>query len=87
MMSKKMAKLEDDFREFKAHTERRFVSLDMSIRAYRLEEDEKEFENTRLVAKEDKDEQGKEEKGVVKFFEVGNDEECNTLKSEYAAKC
>ncbi|GJT53907.1 hypothetical protein Tco_0988961 [Tanacetum coccineum] len=151
MMSKKMAELEDDFREFKAHTERRFVSLDMSIRAYRLEEDqrheeedqrheerirrydelknlllsliqkssspvqssrpittkvptkptecapsygdfgclspnnmtdfeedEKEFENTRSVAKEDKDEQGKEEKGVVKFFEVGTDEENNS---------
>ncbi|GKD61055.1 hypothetical protein Tco_1298564 [Tanacetum coccineum] len=34
MMSKKMAELEDDFREFKAHTKIRFVSLDMSIRAY-----------------------------------------------------
>ncbi|GKC32207.1 hypothetical protein Tco_1039501, partial [Tanacetum coccineum] len=44
MMSKKMAELEDDFREFKAHTERRFVSLDMSIRAYRLEEDERHEE-------------------------------------------
>ncbi|GJX87390.1 hypothetical protein Tco_0339404 [Tanacetum coccineum] len=110
MMSKKM---EDDFREFKAHTERRLVSLDMSIRAYRLEEDqrhkeedqrheetefecygdfrclspnnmtdfeedEKEFENTRSVAKEDKDEQGKKEKRVVKFFEVGTDEQNNS---------
>ncbi|GJZ44542.1 putative mitochondrial protein [Tanacetum coccineum] len=44
MMSKKMAELEDDFREFKAHTERRFVSLDMSIRAYRLEEDQRHEE-------------------------------------------
>ncbi|GJS73286.1 hypothetical protein Tco_0706127, partial [Tanacetum coccineum] len=35
-----------------------------------FEEDEKEFENTRSV-KEDKDEQGKEEKGVVNSFEVG----------------
>ncbi|GJS25571.1 hypothetical protein Tco_0454203 [Tanacetum coccineum] len=43
-----------------------------------FEEDEKEFENTRSVAKEDKDEQGKEEKGVVKFFEVGTDEENNS---------
>ncbi|GJS11646.1 hypothetical protein Tco_0368442 [Tanacetum coccineum] len=43
-MSKKMAELEDDFREFKAHTERRFVSLDMSIRAYRLEEDQRHEE-------------------------------------------
>ncbi|GJW47026.1 putative mitochondrial protein, partial [Tanacetum coccineum] len=43
-----------------------------------FEEDEKEFENTILVAKEDKDEQGKEEKGVVKFFEVGTDEENNS---------
>ncbi|GJX88240.1 hypothetical protein Tco_0340254 [Tanacetum coccineum] len=150
-MSKKMVELEDDFCEFKAHTERRFVSLDMSIRAYRLEEDqrheeedqrheeqirrydelknlllsliqkssspvqssrpittkvptkpiecassygnfgclspnnmtdfeedEKEFENTRSVAKENKDEQEKEEKGVVKFFEVGTDEENNS---------
>ncbi|GJY80989.1 putative fruit bromelain [Tanacetum coccineum] len=158
MMSKKMAELEDDFREFKAHTERRFVSLDMSIRAYRLEEDqrheeedqrheeedqrheerirrydelknlllsliqkssspvqssrpittkvptkptecassygdfgclspnnmtdfeedEKVFENTRSVTKEDKDEQGKEEKGVVNYFEVGTDEQDNS---------
>ncbi|GJU86686.1 hypothetical protein Tco_1294232 [Tanacetum coccineum] len=151
MTSKKMAELEDDFREFKVHTERRFVFLDMSIRAYRLEEDqrheeedqrheerirrydelknlllsliqkssspvqysrpittkvptkptecapsygdfgclspnnmtdfkedEKEFENTRSVAREDKDEQGKEEKGVVNFFEVGTDEENNS---------
>ncbi|GKD34781.1 hypothetical protein Tco_1250290 [Tanacetum coccineum] len=44
MMSKKMAELEDDFHEFKAHTERRFVSLDMSIRAYRLEEDQRHEE-------------------------------------------
>ncbi|GJU20782.1 retrovirus-related pol polyprotein from transposon TNT 1-94 [Tanacetum coccineum] len=43
-----------------------------------FKEDEKEFENTRSVAKEDKDEQGKEEKGVVKFFEVGTDEENNS---------
>ncbi|GJX42998.1 hypothetical protein Tco_0259674 [Tanacetum coccineum] len=151
MMSKKMAELEDDFREFKAHTERRFVSLDMSIRAYRLEEDqrheeedqrheerirrydelknlllsliqkssspvqssrpittkvptkptecassygdfgclspnnmtdfeedEKVFENTRSVTKEDNDEQGKEEKGVVNYFEVGTDEQDNS---------
>ncbi|GJU53555.1 retrovirus-related pol polyprotein LINE-1 [Tanacetum coccineum] len=47
MMSKKMAELEDDFREFKAHTERRFVSLDMSIRAYRLEEDQRHEERIR----------------------------------------
>ncbi|GKB96032.1 hypothetical protein Tco_0982169 [Tanacetum coccineum] len=33
-------------------------------------EDEKVFENTRSVTKEDKDEQGKEEKGVVNYFEV-----------------
>nr|GEV92971.1 hypothetical protein [Tanacetum cinerariifolium] len=124
MMSKKMAELEDDFREFKAHTERRFVYLDMSIRAYRLEKDrrheeedqrhkerirrydelknlllsliqksssrmqssrpiptkkmKKEFKNTRSVAKEDKDEQGKEEKEVVKFSEVSTDEENNS---------
>ncbi|GKF68949.1 hypothetical protein Tco_0198628, partial [Tanacetum coccineum] len=102
MMSKKMAELEDDFREFKAHTERRLVSLDMSIRAYRLEEDElknlllsliqkssspvqssrpittKVPTKRRSVPKEDKDEQGKEEKGVVKFFEVGTDEENNS---------
>ncbi|GKE33501.1 hypothetical protein Tco_1452823, partial [Tanacetum coccineum] len=44
MMSKKMAELEDDFRESKAHTKRRFVSLDMSIRAYRLEEDQRHEE-------------------------------------------
>ncbi|GKD96491.1 hypothetical protein Tco_1380388 [Tanacetum coccineum] len=44
MMSKKMAELEDDFREFKAHTERMFVSLYMSIRAYRLEEDQRHKE-------------------------------------------
>nr|GEW14724.1 hypothetical protein [Tanacetum cinerariifolium] len=43
-----------------------------------FEEDEKEFENAKLVSKEDKDEQGKEEKGVVKFFEVGTDEENNS---------
>ncbi|GJT31488.1 hypothetical protein Tco_0911763 [Tanacetum coccineum] len=103
MMSKKMAELEDDFREFKAHTERRFVSLDMSIRAYRLEEDQRhegrirmydELKNLLLsliqkssspvqssrpiTTKEDKDEQGKKEKGVVKFFEVGTDEENNS---------
>ncbi|GJR51951.1 hypothetical protein Tco_1402472 [Tanacetum coccineum] len=42
-----------------------------------FEEDEKDFKNTRS-AKEDKDEQGKEEKGVVKFFEVGTDEENNS---------
>ncbi|GJZ21902.1 hypothetical protein Tco_0558941 [Tanacetum coccineum] len=42
-----------------------------------FEEDEKEFENTRSV-KEDKDEQGKEEKGVVNSFEVGTDEENNS---------
>ncbi|GKC30445.1 hypothetical protein Tco_1037739 [Tanacetum coccineum] len=151
MMSKKMAELEDDFREFKAHTERRFVSLDMSIRAYRLEEDqrheeedqrheerirrydelknlllsliqkssspvqssrpittkvptkptecassygdfgclspnnmtdfgedEKVFENTRSVTKEDKDEQGKEEKWVINYFKVGTDEQDNS---------
>ncbi|GKA71559.1 hypothetical protein Tco_0777698, partial [Tanacetum coccineum] len=42
-----------------------------------FEEDEKEFENTRLVTKEDKDEQGKEEKGIVTSFEVGTDEENN----------
>ncbi|GKA77866.1 hypothetical protein Tco_0784403, partial [Tanacetum coccineum] len=36
-----------------------------------FEEDEKVFENTRSVTKEDKDEQGKEEKGVVNYFEVG----------------
>ncbi|GKE51843.1 hypothetical protein Tco_1486999, partial [Tanacetum coccineum] len=47
MMSKKMAELEDDIREFKAHTERRFVSLDMSIRAYRLEEDQRHEERIR----------------------------------------
>nr|GEW34797.1 hypothetical protein [Tanacetum cinerariifolium] len=47
MMSKKMAELEDDFREFKARTERRFVSLDMSIRAYRLEEDHRHEEDQR----------------------------------------
>ncbi|GKF85953.1 hypothetical protein Tco_0253780, partial [Tanacetum coccineum] len=63
-----------------------FVSLDMSIRAYRLEEDQRHEEEDqrheerirRSVAKEDKDEQGKEEKGVVKFFEVGTDEENNS---------
>nr|GEU77647.1 hypothetical protein [Tanacetum cinerariifolium] len=44
MMSKKMAELEEDFRKFKTHTERRFVSLDMSIRAYRLEEDQRHEE-------------------------------------------
>ncbi|GKA43530.1 hypothetical protein Tco_0736254 [Tanacetum coccineum] len=43
-----------------------------------FEEDEKEFENTRSV-KEDKDEQGKEEKGVVNSFEVGTDEENNNF--------
>ncbi|GKA77868.1 pentatricopeptide repeat-containing protein [Tanacetum coccineum] len=48
MMSKKMAELEDDFREFKAHTERRFVSLDMSIRAYRLEEDQRHEEEDQM---------------------------------------
>ena len=32
-----MAELEHDFGEFKVHTERRFVSLDISIRAYRWE--------------------------------------------------
>ncbi|GKB82407.1 hypothetical protein Tco_0949302 [Tanacetum coccineum] len=47
MMSKKMAELEDDFHEFKANTERRFVSLDMSIRAYRLEEDQRHEEQIR----------------------------------------
>ncbi|GJW61438.1 hypothetical protein Tco_0110773 [Tanacetum coccineum] len=41
MMSKKMAELKDDFHKFKAYTERRFVSLDKSIRAYRLEEEKK----------------------------------------------
>ncbi|GJT81452.1 hypothetical protein Tco_1055794 [Tanacetum coccineum] len=41
------------------------------------EEDEKVFENTRSVTKKDKDEQGKEEKWVVKFFEVGTDEQNN----------
>ncbi|GJY13673.1 serine/arginine-rich splicing factor SC35-like protein [Tanacetum coccineum] len=107
MMSKKMAELEDDFREFKAHTERRFVSLDMSIRAYRLEEDQRHEERirrydelknlllsliqkssssspasrpitTKISTKEDKDEQGKEEKGVVNYFEVGTDEQDNS---------
>ncbi|GJW84626.1 hypothetical protein Tco_0157771 [Tanacetum coccineum] len=47
MKSKKMAELEDDFHEFKALTERRFVSLDMSIRAYRLEEDQRHEERIR----------------------------------------
>ncbi|GKD59579.1 hypothetical protein Tco_1297088 [Tanacetum coccineum] len=41
-------------------------------------EDEKVFENTRSVTKEDKDEQGKEEKGVVNYFEVGTDEQDNS---------
>ncbi|GJY49207.1 hypothetical protein Tco_0439163 [Tanacetum coccineum] len=41
------AKLEEDFCEFKAHTERRFVSLDMSIRAYRLEKDQRHEEQIR----------------------------------------
>ncbi|GKA14229.1 hypothetical protein Tco_0693875 [Tanacetum coccineum] len=97
MMSKKMAELEDDFREFKAHTERNHHRLCNLLDQLQLrylqnagdfgclspnnmtdfEEDEKEFENTRSVPKEDKDEQGKEEKGVVKFFEVGTDEENN----------
>ncbi|GJW82208.1 hypothetical protein Tco_0146183 [Tanacetum coccineum] len=38
-------------------------------------EDEKVFENTRSVTKEDKEKQGKEEKGVVNYFEVGTDEQ------------
>nr|GEV91774.1 hypothetical protein [Tanacetum cinerariifolium] len=44
-------------------------------------EDEKVFENTRSITKEDKNEQGKEEKGVVKFFEVGTDEQNNNSSS------
>ncbi|GJV42565.1 hypothetical protein Tco_1421005 [Tanacetum coccineum] len=47
MMSKKMAELEYDFRKFKAHTKIRFVSLDMSIRAYQLEEDQRHEERIR----------------------------------------
>ncbi|GKA40059.1 hypothetical protein Tco_0732652 [Tanacetum coccineum] len=39
--------------------------------------DEKEFENTRSV-KEGKDEQGKEDKGVVNSFEVGTDVKTTT---------
>ncbi|GKB98568.1 hypothetical protein Tco_0984705 [Tanacetum coccineum] len=119
----KMTELEDDFREFKAHTEKRFVSLDMSIRAYRLEEyqrheeeDQRHEERIRrydelknlllsLIQKSsspvqssrpittkkmkkylkikdqlprNKDEQGKEEKGVVNYFEVGTDEQDNS---------
>nr|GEY57718.1 hypothetical protein [Tanacetum cinerariifolium] len=42
-----------------------------------FEEDEKEFKNTRSVTKEDKDERGKEKKGVVNSFEVGTNEENN----------
>ena len=42
-----------------------------------FEVDEELFENTRSVPKEGNDEQGKEEKGVVKISEVGTDEENN----------
>ncbi|GJS09131.1 hypothetical protein Tco_0365927 [Tanacetum coccineum] len=45
------------------------------------EEDEKVFENPRSVTKEDKNKQGKEEKGVVKFFEIGTDEQNNNSSS------
>ncbi|GKE27728.1 hypothetical protein Tco_1443112, partial [Tanacetum coccineum] len=54
MMSKKMAELEDDFREFKAHTKRRFVSLDMSIRAYRLEDKYQRYERRRFKEHEER---------------------------------
>ncbi|GKC44948.1 hypothetical protein Tco_1062670 [Tanacetum coccineum] len=67
MMSKKMAELEDDFREFKAHTERRFVSLDRSIRAYRLEEDERHEEEDHL-RHEDRTSEGMDEWQEFTFF-------------------
>ncbi|GKA59943.1 hypothetical protein Tco_0759256 [Tanacetum coccineum] len=68
MMSKKMVELEDDFREFKAHTERRFISLDMSIRAYRLEEDQRHEEEDQIHEEEDQ----RHEERIRRYDELKN---------------
>ncbi|GJY94645.1 hypothetical protein Tco_0511006 [Tanacetum coccineum] len=100
----KMAELKNDWiRELRAHSDKKvFVSLVMSIRAYRDSEQiktrrrrispdikkniiDKKTTDFRIIRtiqrsvyKEDKDEQRKEEKGVVNYFEVGTDEQDNS---------